>query len=35
TKQVQEAGEKLSIILHDHLIIGRSGETSLKSMGLI
>jgi DNA repair protein RadC len=35
TKQVQEAGEKLGIILHDHLIIGRSGETSLKSMGLI
>ena len=35
TKLVQEAGEKLGIILHDHLIIGRSGETSFKSIGLI
>jgi DNA repair protein RadC len=35
TRQVQEAGEKLGVILHDHLIIGRFGDTSFKSMGLI
>ena len=35
TKEVQEAGEKLGVTLHDHLIIGRSGETSFKPMGLI
>jgi DNA repair protein RadC len=35
TRKVQEAGEKLGVVLHDHLIIGRSGETSFKSMGLI
>jgi DNA repair protein RadC len=35
TRKVQEAGEKLGVMLHDHLIIGRSGDTSFKSMGLI
>jgi len=35
THQVREAGEKLGVTLHDHLIIGRAGETSFKSMGLI
>jgi len=35
TRQVREAGEKLGVTLHDHLIIGRAGETSFKSMGLI
>lgn len=35
TKEVATAAEKLGIALHDHLIIGRKGHVSLKSMGLI
>lgn len=35
TKEVAAAAEKLGIALHDHLIIGRKGHVSLKSMGLI
>jgi DNA repair protein RadC len=35
TKEVAAAAEKLGIALHDHLIIGRKGHSSLKSMGLI
>lgn len=35
TKEVAAAAEKLGIALHDHLIIGRKGHCSLKSMGLI
>lgn len=30
-----EAGRPLDIIIHDHLIIARSGHSSLKSMGLL
>ncbi len=35
TKEVAAAADKLGIALHDHLIIGRKGHVSLKSMGLI
>ena len=35
TKEVREAGEKLGIALHDHLIIGRRGHASFKSLGLL
>jgi DNA repair protein RadC len=35
TKEVAAAAEKLGIALHDHLIIGRNGHSSLKSLGLI
>jgi DNA repair protein RadC len=35
TKEVASAADKLGIALHDHLIIGRKGHASLKSMGLI
>ncbi len=35
TKQVKEAGEKLGVILHDHVVIGRSGDASFKSIGLL
>ncbi len=35
TKEVAAAADKLGIALHDHLIIGRKGHSSLKSMGLI
>ena len=35
TKQVKDAGEKLGVALHDHIVIGRSGDTSFKSIGLL
>ena len=35
TKQVKEAGEKLGVILHDHVVIGRSSDASFKSIGLL
>jgi len=35
TKQVIRAGEPFSIVVHDHLIVSRSGTTSFKSQGLI
>ena len=35
TKEVREACEKLGISLHDHLIIGKSGHASFKSLGLL
>lgn len=35
TKRIEEAGKQLGVMLHDHLIISRSGQTSLKTLGLI
>jgi DNA repair protein RadC len=35
TKEVREAGAKLGIVVHDHVIVGRSGTSSFKSMGLL
>lgn len=35
TKEIMEAGEKLDIAVHDHLIVGRDGHISLKSAGLV
>jgi DNA repair protein RadC len=35
TKQIQDAGQKLGVQLHDHLIISKSGHSSFKSMELI
>ncbi len=35
TKEVQEAAGKLGIVLHDHLIISKSGHNSFKTMGLL
>lgn len=35
TKDIIEAGRKLSLVVHDHIIIGRGGHVSLKSLGLI
>ncbi len=35
TKRIEEAGKQLGVILHDHLIISKSGQTSLKTLGLI
>ena len=34
TKQVVEAGRALRISVHDHLVVGREGVASLKSLGL-
>ncbi len=35
TTEVMEAGDKLSIVLHDHIIISKHGHSSFKEMGLI
>jgi DNA repair protein RadC len=35
TREIVAAGEKLSISVHDHVVIGRSGETSFKAAGLL
>ena len=35
TKQIVEAAEKLSITVHDHVIIGREGHASFRQLGLI
>ena len=35
TKRIIEAGERLNITIHDHVIIGRSGHASFRSLQLI
>lgn len=35
TRQIIEAGRLLKIAVHDHLIVGRDGVASFKSLGLI
>ena len=35
TKEITDAAERLGIIIHDHLVIGRSGHASFKSLGLL
>jgi DNA repair protein RadC len=35
TKAVAAAAEKLGILLHDHVVVGRHGHASLRSLGLI
>ena len=35
TNRIAEAGRLLGIVVHDHVIIGRHGHTSLKAKGLI
>ena len=35
TRAVIEAAEPLGIAVHDHIVIGRTGHASLKSLGLI
>ena len=35
TMEVKEAGEKLGIVLHDHVIVSKSGNNSFKTMGLL
>ncbi len=35
TLQVQDAAQVLGLVLHDHLIIGRSRELSFKAQGYL
>ncbi len=35
TKEIIEAGKRLSIAVHDHVIIGKSAHVSFKALGLI
>lgn len=35
TREVKEAAEKLGIVLHDHVIIGRGEHASFKALGLL
>ncbi|MBF0249520.1 MAG: DNA repair protein RadC [Alphaproteobacteria bacterium] len=35
TRELQAAGEKLGIQLHDHVVVSRSGTTSFKTLGLL
>lgn len=35
TKAIQDAAEKLGIVLHDHVIIGKAGHSSFRSLGLL
>ncbi len=35
TRQVAAAAKALGISLHDHIVVGRSGNTSFKSLGLL
>ena len=35
TRKIIDAGEKLGVTLHDHIVIGRNGHASFKSLGLL
>jgi DNA repair protein RadC len=35
TRDIAEAGKRLGIALHDHIIIGAQGHSSLRAMGLL
>jgi len=35
TKDIADAGKRLGIIVHDHIIIGAQGHSSLRAMGLL
>jgi len=35
TNKIAEAGRLMGVVVHDHIIIGREGHTSLKAKGLI
>jgi DNA repair protein RadC len=35
TKEVRDAGKRLGIALHDHVIIAKGGHTSFKTLGLL
>ncbi len=35
TRDIAEAGKKLGISVHDHVIIGKNGHRSMRAMGLL
>jgi DNA repair protein RadC len=35
TREIVEAGKHLNIVVHDHIIVGARGSSSLRSLGLI
>ena len=35
TEEIAKAAKPLGIAAHDHLVIGRKGHASLKSLGLL
>lgn len=35
TREIKAASEALSIAIHDHLVIGRKGHASFRSLGLL
>jgi len=35
TREIRKASEALGIAIHDHLVIGRKGHASFRSLGLI
>ncbi len=35
TKEIIEAGKRLGITVHDHIIIGKKGHASMKGLTLI
>ena len=35
TREVRDAGEKLGIAVHDHVIVSKGGHSSFKSLGLL
>jgi DNA repair protein RadC len=35
TREIVAAAKALSIAVHDHLVIGRAGHASFKSLGLL
>ncbi len=35
TREIIEAGKRLGIAVHDHIIVGKDGFTSLRSAGLL
>lgn len=35
TQELIKAAKALDLVVHDHIIIGKSGHTSFKSMGIL
>ena len=35
TREVQAAGERLGIVLHDHVVVSKGGTNSFKTLGLL
>ncbi len=35
TRTIAEAGKRLGITVHDHIIVGATGHTSLRAQGLV